>query len=252
MLANVKSARSANRAKAWHADRTRAAAYWLGKARDDEERALVEHAYEEEMARGPDFLHHRGRSVFQEAARAGFDRNTFARILKALEALERGVYRTGRRKGAHGVSRCVGRVLKALLGLALRYQGEVRPSLVGLARLANVGKQAVVDAIKFLERYGFIDKQRRIKRIRTPFGPKVVQDTNFYTVHEPRGLGAIASEMWGFRSESATEAPSPNDFDSLPLRAACGGERTPSSTAREAFGREGWRISLPDGVFLRP
>lgn len=224
MLANVKSARSANRAKTWLADRTRAAAYLMAKARDDEERQLVEHAYEEEMARGPDFLHHRGRSVFQAAARAGFDRNAFSRILKALEALERGVYRTGRKKGAHGVSRCVGRVLKALLGLALRYEGEVRPSLLGLARLACVGKQAVVDAIKFLERYGFVDKTRRIRRIITPFGPKVVQDTNLYAVHEPRGLGAIASQMWGFRSEFATQAPSPNDFHSLPLEAAFGGQ----------------------------
>ena len=160
--ANVKSARSANRAKAWRADRNRAAAYLMAKARTEEERALVEQAYEEEMARGPDFLHYRGRSVFQDAARAGFDRNAFSRVLKALEAIERGVYCTGRRKGAHGVSRCVGRVLKALLGLALRYAGEVRPSLVGLARLACVSKQAVVDAIKFLELYGFVDKTRSI------------------------------------------------------------------------------------------
>ena len=101
----------------------------------------------------------------------------------------------------------------------------MRPSLLGLARLACVGKQAVVDAIKFLERYGFIDKQRRIQRFRTPFGPKVVQDTNLYTIHpEPRGLGAIASQMWGFRSESATEAPSPKDFHSLPLGGAYGAE----------------------------
>jgi hypothetical protein len=115
----------------------------------------------------------------------------------------------------------------------------VRPSLVGLARLACVGKQAVVDAIKFLELYGFVDKTRRIRRIMTPFGPKVVQDTNLYRVHEPRGLGAIASQIWGFGSESGTEAPSPNDFHFSSVRSVFGAERPPSTTAKEAFGRAG-------------
>ena len=73
----------------------------------------------------------------------------------------------------------------------------------------------------------------------TLFGPKMVQDTNLYTVHEPRGLGAMASRMWGFRSESGTVAPSPNDFHFSSLEAACGGERTPSSTAKEASDRGG-------------
>jgi hypothetical protein len=235
----VKSARSANRAKAWRADRRRAAAYLMAKARTEEEHAAIERAHEQEMAEGPDFIHYRGRSVFQAAERAGFDRNAFGRILKALEAIERGVYRTGRRKGSHGVSRCVGRVLKALLGLALRYEGEVRPSLVGLARIACVSKQAAVDAIKVLELYGFIDKTRRIQHIMTPFGPKVVQACNAYDVHEPRGLGAVASQMWGFRSESRTEAPSPSDFQSSSVRTAFGGERTAPAAPKEAFGRVG-------------
>jgi hypothetical protein len=72
----------------------------------------------------------------------------------------------------------------------------------GIGHLASVGKQAVVDAIKFLERCGFITKQRRTKRIQTPFGAKVVQDTNAYTIHGPRELGAIARQIFGRRSES--------------------------------------------------
>jgi hypothetical protein len=41
----------------------------------------------------------------------------------------------------------------------------------------------------------------------------------------------------GFRSESEAEAPSPNDFHFSSLRAASGGERTPSMTAKKAFGK---------------
>jgi hypothetical protein len=146
----VRSARSANRAKAWHADRTRTAAYLAAKARDDEERTLVERAYEEEMARGPDFIHYRGRSVFQAAARVGLDRNAFGRIMRAIEAIERGVYRTGRRKGAQGVGRAVPKVLKVLLNLTLKFGRQVFPTLVNIADWACACKDAVVDAIKFL------------------------------------------------------------------------------------------------------
>jgi hypothetical protein len=81
-------------------------------------------------------------------------------------------------------------VLKALF-LALGY-GEVRPSLLGIARLACACKQTVVNCLKLLSLYGFVIVHRRIKRIRTVLGLKVVQDTNAYTIQEPLGLGAIA------------------------------------------------------------
>jgi hypothetical protein len=111
--------------------------------------------------------------------RLGIDRNAYARILNALEAIERGTYRTSREKGKQGIPRTVARVLKALLNLALQY-GEVRPSLVGIARLACACKQTVVNCLKLLSFYGFVIVHRRIKRIRTPLGFKVVQDTNAY------------------------------------------------------------------------
>jgi hypothetical protein len=79
------------------------------------------------------------------------------------------------------------------LNLALHY-GEVRPSLDGIKRLACVCKLTVVNCLKLLEFYGFVLVHRRIKRIRTALGFKVVQDTNAYTIQEPKGLGALAAQ----------------------------------------------------------
>ena len=207
----VKSARSANRAAWWQQDLNRTATYLMGQARNDDERAFVERLYDEAMAEGPDFINYRGKSAFLAAPRLGIDRNAYARILNALEAIERGTYRSCRDKGKQGVPRTVAKVLKALLNLALQY-GEVRPSLEGLKRLACVCKQTVVNCLKLLSLYGFVIVHRRIKRIRTALGFKVVQDTNAYTIQEPQGLGAIALRMFRQASESRKRSPSSKDF----------------------------------------
>src|SRR5271165_6223385 len=123
----VRSARSANRAAWWEQDLSRTATYLMGQARSEDERAFVERLYDEAMAEGPDFINYRGKSAFLAAPRLGIDRNAYARILNALEAIERGTYRSCREKGKQGIPRTVARVLKALLNLALQY-GEVRPS----------------------------------------------------------------------------------------------------------------------------
>jgi hypothetical protein len=183
----------------------------MGQARSNEERAFVERLYDEAMAEGPDFINYRGKSAFLAAPRLGIDRNAYARILNALEAIERGTYRTSREKGKQGIPRTVARVLKALLNLALQY-GEVRPSLVGIARLACACKQTVVNCLKLLSLYGFVIVHRRIKRIRTALGFKVVQDTNAYTIQEPQGLGAIAVRMFKKASESRKWSPSSKDI----------------------------------------
>src|SRR5271155_2521709 len=209
----VRSARSANRAAWWEQDLSRTATYLMGQARNDDERAFVERLYDEAMAEGPDFINYRGKSAFLAAPRLGSDRNAYARILNALEASERGTYRTAREKGKQGIPRTVARVLKALLNLALQY-GEVRPSLLGIARLACACKQTVVNCLKLLSLYGFVVVHRRIKRIRTALGFKVVQDTNAYTIQEPQGLGAMAVRVFRQASESRKWSPSSKDFHS--------------------------------------
>src|SRR5271157_3452235 len=98
----VKSARSTNRAAWWEQDLSRTATYLMGQARNDGERAFVERLYEEAMAEGPDFINYRSKSAFLAAPKLGIDRNAYARILNALEAIERGTYRSCREKGKQG------------------------------------------------------------------------------------------------------------------------------------------------------
>lgn len=128
-------------------------------------------------------------------------------------------------------SQTVARVLKCLLNLALQY-GEVRPSLDGIARLACVCKQTVVNCLKLLEFYGFVMVHRRIKKIRTALGFKVVQDTNAYTIQEPRGLGALAARTFKQGSESKKRSASSTEIHSI---------------KRSGRGSQPWGV--PDGVY---
>ncbi|WP_040620583.1 hypothetical protein [Rhodovulum sp. PH10] len=203
----VTSPRSRNRAAAWAQDMARAHAYMSSRARSEAEQEAADRLYEEALRQGPDFTRYRTGSDFREAPRLNIDRNAYARIIFALEMIERGTYRHSRKKGKQGIPRTAARVLKALLGLAMRH-GRVYPSLLGLAQLACVCKQTVVECLKLLELYGFVVVHRRCKRIRTPLGFKVVQDTNAYTVQEPRGLGALALSVFQRASESRKLAAS--------------------------------------------
>ena len=227
----VKSARSLNRAASWEEDVERTAAYLMGQARTEEERALIERFYNEALAAGPDFINHRGKSEFRDAPKLKIDRNAFRRILNDLDAIERGTYWACRKSGKQGLQRTAARVLKALLSLAWKY-GKACPSLDRLAHMAGVCKQTVVNCLKTLEFYGFIVRHRRIKRIPTPLGSKVVQDTNAYTIQEAQGPGALAAAV--FRRTSESKKCSPSSTESLPSKSA---GQNPASK------------EVPDGVF---
>jgi hypothetical protein len=229
----VTSPRSHNRAHWWRHELERTRAYLYGQAKSEAEQEQIDRVYEDALAEGPDFTNYRRDSVFAEAPRLKIDRNTYARIIFALDAIERGTYRHSRAKGAQGVPRTAARVLKALLGLALRY-GRVCPSLEGLAGLACVCKQTVVNCLKFLELYGFVVVQRRIQRIRTALGFKTVQATNSYVIQEPGGLGAMALSI--FKKASESKIRSASSFHSF-------------TTKHEPPNSPPWGI--PDGVFTQ-
>jgi hypothetical protein len=101
--ARVKSARSRNRAAWWRQDHSRTAVYLMGQARTEGERAFVEQLYEQAVEEGPDFINYRAKSAFEAAPRLGIDRNAYARILSALDMIERGTYRNCRDKGKQGI-----------------------------------------------------------------------------------------------------------------------------------------------------
>jgi DNA-binding transcriptional ArsR family regulator len=195
-------ARQKGRAADWKAQISRAYAYAAGRAASEAEAAELERAFEAALEEGPDFTNCRRDSLFLDAPKVAIDRNLAARIRFQLVAIFRGTWKT-KDKGKHAglVKHSVIEVFDALIRLAFKH-GRLFPSLVGLAYLAGRSKQTVVNALKVLAQLGFITIHRRIKRVRTALGIKVVQNTNAYEVHEPGAFGRMAFQAFSGGSES--------------------------------------------------
>jgi hypothetical protein len=126
---------------------------------------------------------YRGGSDFRDAPVLHLDRNAIAKIKAACHALETAAWK-GRAKGKHGGMTPAQRVLDALLwryrpgkGLTLPYEA--------IAEAAHYCRRTIADALARLKRLGLITVHRRLKRIKTTLGFKVVQDWNAYELHPP-------------------------------------------------------------------
>ena len=148
---------------------------------------------------GRDRCHYRrGSRFFLDAPKNNLDRNFVARVWFVANVIERKSW-AGRAKGKHGgaLGPVAMEVLKTLLFVIKKVDGRLYPSLETLAMLSRKSKQSVVTAIGVLERMDFITVHRRAKRIQTPIGIRVVQDSNAYEFHLPtKGLGAIAMALF--------------------------------------------------------
>jgi hypothetical protein len=188
--------RAQNRSAEWQRELARAYAYQVRQA-SPEEAAELHAEYERRMSEGPDFARYRRGSSFAEAPLVRIDRNERVRLMTKFRAIARGSWKAkspGRHRGA--ITRTAEAVFEALMYLASKYD-RLFPSLEGLGHLAMCCKQSVVTAIEDLERLGFVTRHRRIRRVPTPLGFKVVQTTNAYEVHEPnRGLGWLAAVLF--------------------------------------------------------
>jgi len=200
------AARQKGRAADWQAQISRAYAYAAGRAANEAEAEELQQAFEAAMEEGPDFINYRRESLFLDAPAVAIDRNLAARIRFQLVAIFRGTWKA-KDKGQHAgmIKHSVIEVFDALIRLAFKH-GRLFPSLVGLGYLAGRSKQTIINALKVLAQLGFITIHRRIKRIRTAFGVKVVQDTNAYEIHEPGALGRMAFSIFFGGSESRNSA----------------------------------------------
>lgn len=194
--------RATRRAAQWRADVTREWSYWRGRARSAEEGARYDEAFDRLLQEGPDFLRYHGESDFTTPPRLKIDRNDRAKLMVMARAIERGSWKI-RDKGKHGgaLGRVATRILEVLLFIVAVNNAGLCVSYERLAELAGMCRRTAFSAIQTLALMGFVTIHRRIKRIKTELGFKVVQDTNAYEVHPPRGLGAIAAELFGARSE---------------------------------------------------
>jgi hypothetical protein len=83
----------------------------------------------------------------------------------------------------------------------VKYSGRVFPSLEGLACIVGCSRATCIAAVKLLETWGLLKITRRCKRVLTPVGMRLVQDTSVYQLQEPKGLAAMAVRI--FRIEGA-------------------------------------------------
>jgi hypothetical protein len=198
--------RATKQAAAWRADITRAWAHWRGKASSEHEAARIDAAFEEQLAEGPDFTRYHRDSDFRKAPEVRLDRNDMAKLMTTYRAIERGSWKI-KAKGKHGgaLGRSALRVLETFLFVLYRPGKALCVPYEAIAEAALLSRRTVADAIQHLARLGLITLHRRIKRIKTELGFKVVQDCNAYDLHPPRGLGVLAVQLFsgllGPRSE---------------------------------------------------
>jgi DNA-binding transcriptional MocR family regulator len=158
-----------------------------------------------------------------------------------------------RKKGKHGgtLGRAAMEVLRTMLFVIKKIDGKLFPSIEALAILCRMSKQTIVTALKVLEQMGFVTVHKRIKRIQTPLGARVVQDSNAYEFHFPKiGLGALAMAVFcGRSSESKNSDASSTSYK--PSRDRVRGEAEKGLAGKEAdrwwlleplqTGNGGWR-----------
>lgn len=233
--------RSRDRAAAWRTNMAKAAEYYYRKLTHPEDIAQIDAAYAAALAEGPDWTrYHRG-SEFRDPPKLNMDRNHLARLMFMAELIERKTYAV-RQKGKHGgaLGRSALALFRVLLFVVSKREGCLYPSLETLGRLARMSQPTVLKTIATLELMGFLTVYRRIKRIRTPLGIKVVQDSNAYEYHPPVGLGALGWQL--FRGSESTNFP---PREGQVKRKESSKERVGPETARGAFfGERGPLIPL--------
>ena len=219
--------RTTKRAAEWRKDLHRAHGYLRSKAGEEEGRAL-DAELEQRLAEGPDFARYRGGSDFRDAPVLHLDRNAIARIKTACHALDAAEWKD-RAKGKHGGATPARCVLEALLWLSRPGKGLCLP-YEAIAEAAHYCRRTIADALQRLKRLGLITIHRRLKRIKTALGFKVVQDWNAYELHPPgTRLGPLFE---GLRSECKTCAAKEPSF---------------YSKSEKRSGPPPWGI--PDGVY---
>jgi hypothetical protein len=128
-------------------------------------------------------------------------------IWRDAEELERKSYERrgkGRRNGT------IGKVgLELMRSILFRLDksdaGKVYPSYETLAELTQYCQRAIIYAMKRLEQFGFVTIHRRCKWIETPYGRRLVQDSNAYEYHRPKtGIGKLAMAMLTSQSSDCT------------------------------------------------
>jgi hypothetical protein len=242
----MQMARCRDRAARWQAEVSRAATQMMAASPAEADAILEE--LEREIAAGPDFIRYR-RADFKQPPKVNVDRNFVARVQFIARVIERKSWGC-REKGKHGgrLGRAALVLLETLLYRVDKSGGYLCPCYDTLARLACMSRRSVITAMQVLQALGFVTIHRRVKRIQTAFGTRVVQDSNAYEYHPPaKMLGRLAWAVFGPSSEcskSSARKASKEDKESGYRTKAFGGAVSASHGVPQR-GSEGVRGASP-------
>jgi hypothetical protein len=187
---------------------------------------------------GPPRASRRREKVFGLGRPRALDRNAKVRIMHLARCLSR---RTEKGRAYGVVTAKALAVLEALLwGFHNCRSGFCFPGYERIAAAAGCARSTVAEAIKALEEAGILSWVNRVKRIREPCPDllsadgwrwRVLRTSNAYNFRDP---SPSTDRPISSKSEKPTGTTTQAFFSSL--RAAFGGDRTPSATAKEAFG----------------
>ena len=187
-------------------------AYQLSRATTDAQIAALDAEYERLQSEGPDFTGYHTGSDFREPPAHTITREDRIKILVQFDGIRAGLYKHCRSERGQAVSYNYRQVLGVLLSFAVK-RGRVFPSLDTIARMAMVSKATVLRAIAWLSLYGFLDKLRRIVRTNGLLGPRVRQTSNAYVLRFPKGLGALAANVFNISPECHNSTPSESNSE---------------------------------------
>ena len=174
-------------------------------ARDDRERLGIEAEYAERATAGPDFASYHARSDFSEPHVHDIDKGGKQQILTAFDQVRSWLWRNCRKPHGQSVSRVYREVLSVLLSFAVKY-GKAYPSHATIAKLACCCERTVANALQWLRLWGFLDWQRRLKRMPTRLGTVTRQTSNAYSL-VLHGLAAIGARVLPGRANRTSPSP---------------------------------------------
>jgi Helix-turn-helix domain len=192
----------------------------------------------------------RREKVFGLGRPRALDRNAKVRIMHWARCLSR---RTEKGRAYGVVTAKALAVLEALLwGFHNAKSGLCFPAYERIAETAGCARSTVAEALRALEEAGILSWVQRIKRVRercpdllgdNGWRWRVLRTSNSYAFDDP---SPAADRPISSKSEKPTGTPNQVFFSSL--GAAFGGDRTPSATAKEAFGRGGRKDCAGSGA----
>jgi hypothetical protein len=200
----IRSARSRNRAAAWAYDLAQWREYRLAMAKCEPEREAIEAEYGARAAAGPDFAGYHAKSDFSEPHVHDLDKGGKQEILTAFDTVRSWLWRNCRKARGQAVSRTYREVLAVVLSFAVKY-GRAYPCQATIAKLACCSERTVSNALQWLRIWGFLDWQRRLKRIPSRLGTIIRQTSNAYRI-ALQGLAAIGADVFSRVEPTATTA----------------------------------------------